>query len=384
MNSRRILSKPPTAPTTHERGIRRTRSGFQVYVRIKGEFRSKHFPPDTDIRDLRQWREEQKARHVLKLPDDPNATSFERDANTYLDLVKHLTSYRDRAHRVKWWVTFLGPRINRHNISALDIRRGLEQLRRLGKSNATLNLYRTALMHLYTVLDGKSGRNPVRDVPHYDEEPGPLILPTWATAEKVIARVGWVTNRDGSRRRDNLTRLRLAVLLYTGWPASTLMRLEPAHVEWKTGIVRLTARRKGRGVSARVVPVMPKALIALKALKKAKAWGSFDTRSMNKALRRACRALKVTEFHPYVLRHLFLTELALVTKDDRVVAELGLHSDTKQTRRYTAQSVDPRLKAGIAALDDRLATSATVNRKGRRNASVSVDKAETELVGEKA
>jgi len=73
-------------------------------------------------------------------------------------------------------------------------------------------------------------------------------------------------------------------------------------------------------------------------------------------LRLACQRAKVPVFTPYALRHLFLTTVALATKDDRVVAELAQHADIRMTRRYTQASVDPRLTAGLKLVERALKT----------------------------
>lgn len=321
-----------------ERGIRKTVSGFQAYVRIDGEFRSKHFKPDTSIMELRRWRETQKARALLNLPAD-TGPGLQHDADAYLDLVKGLRSYRDRAYRILLWVAAFGPDTPMASLTALKIRQQLELWRMAGSSLGTLNLRRTAISHWFNTLHGKAAPNPVRDVPRYREPAAPLVLPTWLEADTAIKAVP-----------DALTRTRLRVLMTTGWPASTLMRVEPGQVNWTDGIVTVPPRRKGQGIPARTLPLLPAALTALKALKKLDGFGTFDTTAMYHAMHRACKAAGVPTFNPYKLRHLFLTRLALATRDDRAVAELGLHSDVRQTRRYTEQSVSPRTAQGIVAL----------------------------------
>ena len=42
-------------------GIRRKRGGWQVFVEIEGVFRSKQFPLETPLADLRAWRDRQLA-----------------------------------------------------------------------------------------------------------------------------------------------------------------------------------------------------------------------------------------------------------------------------------------------------------------------------------
>lgn len=331
----------------HERGIRQTGSGWQAYVRIAGEFRSKHFPPTTPLVELRRWRETQKARALLQLPDPTAGASFALDVDRYLDVVAGMITFSDRARHIKAWLAALGPRCDRVKLTGLEIREVLERWRRAGLSAGSLNLRRTALMHLFTVLDGKAAPNPVRDVPRYPEPAPRWHLPSAKHADKAIAAV--------SRDRLNKSRVRLTLLRWTGWPSAQVKRLTPDALDLKRFRVRLTGRKKGRGTPDVWMPILPQAVKALKAFRQAGAFGPFSNSSLHKALRMGCKRAKVTPFRVYDLRHLFLTEAALAVRDDRVVAALGMHRDSRITARYTEQSVDPRLAAGMKRLAKRWA-----------------------------
>lgn len=323
-----------------ERGIRQDAYGYRVFVRVNGTLRSKRFPPDTDLVDLRRWRDERTARRTYQIADPAaEGRSLADDCRRYLTAVSGMPTYRDRKYRIELWRKALGPGRDRADITAAQIRTVLETWRRAGKSAGTLNLRRTALMHLYTVLDGKSARNPVRDVPPYRETPPALRLPTLRQVEKVIRQMPM-----------SATRCRVQVLLWTGWPPAQLMRLTPADISWSKREARLPARQKGRGAPARRLPLLPKAVTALKRLQRLDGFGPFSTHSLRHSLHTACDKADVPRFRPYDLRHLFLTRVALAVKDDRVVAEFAQHADVRMTRRYTEQSVSPRLKEALNRL----------------------------------
>lgn len=335
----RAASSTPAKP---ERGIRRTPSGWQAIVQVGGKYHSKHFPPDQLVQ-ARGWRAKELHRH--KYPEDTirhvadGAPTFPADVTRYLPLIANLVSYPDRKYRLSQWQTFFGAK-PRNEITAVDIRRGLEHFRR--KHNlapATLNLYRSDLMHLWYVLDGKSATNPVLDVPAYSVPRKTWKLPTWAEAEKVIGAV------QGAK-----SKAQLSVLLWTGWPSAQLSRLTKADVDLKRHLARLAGREKGKGTPAQTLPLLPQAVEALKAFDKANAYGPVNKDTLLQALHRACDRVTVPRFRVYDLRHLFLTTAAIAIQDDRVVAVLGMHRDIKMTQRYTAQSVDPRVKAGIQKL----------------------------------
>jgi integrase len=326
---------------TTERGIRKTPSGFQVYVRVRGEFRSKHFPPDTPLEDLRQWRDERTARRRFKIPDPVlTGDDFGSDCARYLAAVKGMTTYKDRAYRIHLWRDALGRNRSRAEITSVEIRQQLERWKLQGKAPGTLNTRRTALMHLYSVLDGKSARNIVRDIPRYREIPPPLRLPTAKQIDAALRKM----------RKDAKGRHRLRVLMETGWPPAQLMKLKPDDVDWRKRLARLSARRKGQGSPAAWLPLTPKAVAALKAFDKADAWGKFSTHSLRKRLVQACKSAGVPYFRIYDLRHRWLTKLVAVAKDDRAASELAQHSDPRQIRRYTEQSVSSRVTAAIRKL----------------------------------
>lgn len=320
------------------KGIRRTASGWQVYTKKGGRWRSKHFPPDTPEATLRREYAKLDARATLNqdTPKVIDGNTLADDVARYLDAIAGMTTFTDRAYRIRQWRDALGHDLTRQEITPLMIRRQLERWRADGKAAGTLNLYRTALMHFFTVTDPE-GPNPVKRVPRYREIPPPLRLPTIAQAKKAIERLS----------PHGKSRARLLVLLWTGWPPSQLMRITAADLNLKKQMTRLPARHKGAGVAASWKPLLPQAVAALKAFHKLDAYGPFSTHSLLKRLHEACTRAKVKPFRTYDLRHLFLTTIATIAKDDRLVAELAQHSDIRQTRRYTEQSVDPRLLAGM-------------------------------------
>jgi hypothetical protein len=52
-------------------GIRRTKHGWQVYVTVRGEFVSKHFPAETPLAFLRDYRDALRARALAAATPDP-------------------------------------------------------------------------------------------------------------------------------------------------------------------------------------------------------------------------------------------------------------------------------------------------------------------------
>lgn len=322
-------------------GIRRlSNRHLQAYIKVNGRFRSKCFAPDTSLGELHRWRDLQRvASWVPEAEAVADGPALGDDIARYLKAVAGMPSFRHRQDDLELWRATFGRGRPRATITAVDIRQQLEAWRADGYAASTLNHRRTALMSLWTVLDGPEAPNPARQVPRYRAETAPLVLPTVRQATRAVRAV----------RRGSATRARLELMLWTGWPHMQIERLTEAQVRdaIQRKQITLVGRRKGGGTREATLPLLPQAVAALRGFHRADAYGAFSRDSMRKSLHLACDALKISRFHPYTLRHLFLNVVALATKDDRVVATLGQHTDLRQTRRYTESSVDPRLAEGM-------------------------------------
>jgi integrase len=375
-------------------GVRRTRTGWQAFVRVLGPggesvFRSKRFPAETPLAKMKLWISEQKSRAFLRLPavDPPVGTAggptLQQSVDDYLKAVDSMTTRDEREAQLQQWVDALGAHTPRAAITSATIRSVIERWKAQGYtvnrrvettndagettvshrkdkrafSETTLNHRRTALMALWTVLDGKSAPNPVRDVPRLSPDVQPLDLPSIEDATRVIASINrderTKYREDAKERRDGRkTRARLLVMLWTGWPPAQIQKLEAARLarEIKAGNeVTVTRRRKGRGTKTEVLPLLPQAVSALKEFDAAEAYGDFSTSAVYKSVQTACDRLGVRRFRPYDLRHLFLTTIAELTGDPIAVNFLGLHTTMKQTERYIERAKRTRAKAAVVA-----------------------------------
>lgn len=363
---------------TAMKGIRRTPTSWQVYARVKGQFVSERFPLDTPLSVLKDARERLlgKRKHGLVDPNEnvDESQLFPADAREYLALVKDMPSFDDREHEINCWAKAFAKK-RRADIEGKDISKVLQEWKVSGGvdggplSNASLNRRRTSLMSMWTKLDGKSARNPVRDVDKFDESENlePIRAHDPRILYRLLARIGqrkWKRRRPKHRGRPHApskTRARLRLILHTGWPHAQVMRLLPEHINWKTEHVRVPARRKGKGKKApRVVPLFAGAVVALRAFEAADAWGPFSTSSMHTALARAVKdenawrkrrgKRPLSHIRPYDFRHTALTEMAKVITDERALQELSLHSSASQTRRYTDSATTARVQAAVDAV----------------------------------
>lgn len=274
-----------------------------------------------------------------------------------------MPTYKDRESHVLEWIDVFGSEY-RHAITSDRIaaqlarwrteprtvtmtrRGGAEQkTRQIILSASAVNKRRTALMHLFTVLDGKAAPNPVKDVPKYREpEPLPRGLP--------YSAITALWNVMG----DSKTRARLQVIAYTGLPHAQLAQLKAEHFDAKAATLVVHGRQKGAGTKARVIPLSSHAVKALRAMARTDAWGTFSRSSMHRDFTAACAkvpALKGLKLTPYDLRHSFGTEIYRATGDIRATQALLGHSSPTLTHRYMVAALEPRVLAAVKAFGTR-------------------------------
>lgn len=343
-------------------GIVRTKTECRAYVRVRGILYTKRFDPDTStITDMRDWRAATRVEQLRKHKDRAGKGSFAADVQAYLAAVKAMPTYAEREQHLDHWLAALGPERPRASITSAEVRAVLQQWRLSGKrvtekatdatgtvsdtvkqvplSESACNHRRTALMHFFTVLNGRSGSNPVKDVPKFREpDPEPRGVP-FSELQKVFAVMP-----------NSATRARVLVLAFTGLPPSTLMRLEPSAVHYDTATVTVPRRRKGKGTKTRTLPLTKEALQAFRLLTRFDAWGEFSRDALRHSLQRACRKAGIPVIRAYDLRHSFATAVYQQSGDIKAVQALLDHSDQKLTDRYTLGAVDARQRLALAAV----------------------------------
>jgi len=324
--------------TRLDRGIFRTPHGYRIVLRINGRLSRKRFPPTWTLKALQDWRDD----HIkLARSARPARGTFAEDAADYLAAVKAMTSYGDRKRDIESWVAVFGTR-PRWKIKPADVRTALHAWRS-GDPEATppvrplaastVNHRRTALGHLFSVLDGRSAFNPAREAPMFIE-PAP-------TKRGVPIRLALAAIRRVKARR---TRARLLLLLWTGMRPSELMRLQPEDLDLDQATCYV---RTAKGGPHRVIPLNRSAVKAARLFVRRDGWGKFSTATMRKMLVAGCKiepalpALRV-----YDLRHTFATALGQSADLADVQAHLG-HSSSRLTRRYAPVSLE-KVRAAAA------------------------------------
>lgn len=302
-------------------------------IRIRGRLHMKRFPPIYTLERLQKWRDDHETRHR---PKKSERGTFADDASRYLFSVRTMSSYSDRARDIQNWIAVYGEK-PRWELTPELVRAQLSTWKASGLANNTCNHRRTALSHLFTVLDGKNGYNPVKEVPAFALPP-PLKrgLPM-AVVVKVLKQI------SGPK-----TRARLEVLAWSGLRPSELMRLTTDLVDTKAGVALVPTAKGGppREIAFRL------AVPAWKKMLKADALGEFSVQSTRKSLVRACKKVGVTPFRVYDLRHSFLSALRKSGADLSDVQAQAGHSDISLTRRY-APTITTKLRAAVGRLRGR-------------------------------
>jgi integrase len=339
-------------------GIYRDACGFLAVASRRGLRRDQRFPPDTAIAFMQSWQ----IRTCADLADEaddtraidepvPERGTFAQDLPRRLKQIEGRASYKaDRSH-LRAWLPFVGPK-KRTAIRPSHVRAAFAAWTAAGKSPRTIRHRRRVLRELYHGLDGAHARPPLKGVKvPKPEDPHPTPVPL-ATIQKVAAslkrgKVG--TKRHGPKRtlarvtyaEPAKARARFLVRATTGQRPSQIMRAKPGDVDLTR---RIWFVRAGKGGHAIPLPLTPDMVRAWKAFAAAGAWGTFDSRSFSKTLRRHGWP---TGVRPYNLRHTFAIDHLLAGTSLGDLQGLLGHRQIETTRRHYAPVLLALLKKTV-------------------------------------
>jgi integrase len=370
--------------------IYRTPHGWRVYVKRAGILKPKRFPPDATLESLKEFvesfrQESQRLTEVRRKEAAEHAGTFAADADRYLALkvVHAMPSHADRVREITHWRTVFGRR-PRGTITAGAIDEQLQALFDSGYAGSTVNKFRTALMSLYTRLDGRGGANPVRQTRLFEEAEEEARGRSYGLLTRILDAVPAersrpVKGQQGSRGTGSASRARLEIMAWTGMAPSQIARLDPAtHFSIAEGWYVVPRRQKGKK------PRFPRPVIrkqmtadaraAFRRFVRLQAYGPFSRSSLRhtwfRAQRRVEAAMRAEKhddgfqlprFRLYDIRHSFGTELFKRTKDLALVAEVLDHSSLQMTRRYSLGAVADVLKGAMRKFE-----AATGRRRAKR------------------
>jgi integrase len=335
-------------------GIYRTPTGWRAIACIgrgTGNRIEKRFPADTAQRTITRWQEQ--ARRELR--DRPAAArgSLAADVEAYVAARTTMPTAKSREQHLRLWIAKLGPNRARHTVTSMEIATILETWREGGLQPGTVNRRRTALQSFYTVLNGKGGANPVKNVPKHREGTRPPKRLDYAIVRKILDAMPDSGQRHAgdSPSSTSQTKARLRVLAYTGLPHAQIMELKPEHLNEPERLLYVKGRKKGHGTADVWLPLSGAGLEAVKAMFGCGAVGRFSQSAMRISFQRAARKVGRPDLTPYDLRHLFGSTVLRLTKNRAATRDLMLHESDRTTARYTAAEIPGELRAALALFD---------------------------------
>lgn len=331
------------------KGIRRRRDGWRVTVRVNGRLYTKQFPIDKPVAEMRAWRELQVTTFGGGRRRDG---SLRADVETFLarpEIAAQSYVHQTAAH-LALWIAALGGDRPRVDITRDEIEAVLQRwLRTLAAP--TVYHRRSALLSLYTTLDGAGTPNLVKDT---------TCPPSWiprdhsvpyATLAAIIAAMpAWSYPKKGIRR-PAVARIVARVIVEVGIRPVDLQRIRRPDLSWDAATLRWPASGKGRGVAARTLPLTPKGLEALRDFDAANAYGAFNPEAVGHSFKRAARRVAGddTPIHLYALRHSVGADLYRVTRDLATVGRMLGHAPGSAATAQYAQGANADVDRAAAA-----------------------------------
>lgn len=356
------------------RCIYRDHTGAAIIVSGKEH----RYPPGMRTAELEDERDRLERHYATHKPPKAQRGTFAADVDEFLLTIPEGPSRSTRRSELAGWKALFEKR-HRFTVTPAEIRKQMTRWLDDDVPASTINKRLSALRSMYRDLaKTPTDPNPPRMVKKLEEEDTePRDVPMDMIDRIIRAMPDQGRPEKGQRWKDgtfptvSLSKLRLRVFQWTGFAPATIGRItaeDLVRLDQDPPQVRLAKRRKGKGVKAVWLELLPQGAEALRSLRDAGELGPFSAQSLNQAWQRACKQVRLQEekdkvpaaeridahITPYQIRHSFLTMLALICKDERAVQEYAQHADIRTTRRYTERSVPPRVSAGIARLREHL------------------------------
>lgn len=324
-------------------GIYATPYGFRAIVNRSVGRKEKRFPPDTDLFEMKRWRDEARGKLAAIPRHNANETAGAR-GTLAADIRRHLktltiASIGSRASDLKAWADLHGdlPRRRLTQDHALAAVKGWHD-----DEYAPWTIWHrvNALRRLFRALDGADAPTPVDGLELRRPSQGhPTYVPP-----ATIAKVARALKVSGERH----ALARLLVLSTTGVRPIELQRAVPPDVSLSR---KVWAVRTAKGGLARVMHLNTADMLrAWRYFVSVDAWGPYDTSHHAKALRRAGWP---TDVRPYALRSTWGMELSMRGADLRDIQALMGHEDIETTALYYVPAMDTRLAAATKRLGRR-------------------------------
>lgn len=372
-------------------------TGYRVFVRVpdpsrkNGRLVPKRFKKDATLKAMTDWQEDQRV-DARRQKNDPVADvvplqGFAKDALDYLEAVRAMPSYTDRARDIKAWITRFGDKL-RSTIKASEIRaardtwllRGPKMVyerqadkrmawvpKPLPLSASAINHRLRALENLYTVLDGAKANNPVREVPECQEPDQEPRDQPYSVIRAILAAMPDRARPEKGKatEKGSLTKVRCECMAWQGIRPAQLKRLKKEHLLWDLRLIQILRSPKGprqstKAAAPKLIPMTAEGYKAFRRFDKLNAYGTFSRSSLYKSFQRgvdkvnAARKKKrqqpLAHIKPYDLRHTFLSHMTDAA-GLQVASEFGTHSKPEMANRYAKSAVARRQVTGAKAFN---------------------------------
>lgn len=241
-----------------------------------------------------------------------------------------------------------------NSLTALDIDRAQEELRKEGLSDATLNRYSAVLIKALKWAQKRDLLMKIPEVRWYQE---PLKKFSWVTTEDEKRILEWLREPGnvrgglgGSTRSDLGERIAVIVrtLVITGMRVGELLAAKPEHIDPEAETVTLWDTKSGDSRTQH----LPRDLAeTLKAMKTQGQCPSYP--SIHGVFTRAKEALKLDpDLTIHGLRHTTATRLVMAGVNHRVVMEYMGHKSVETTNRYAHVNAEAKRTAAKVLLGE--------------------------------
>lgn len=330
-------------------GIWRYKNGYRVQTKVHGVQKERWYSEDSDPLNLpyerAKWEKERREGEPLLAK-----RALQHVVRDYLQTIPEDTRRHEDADRqlAPWTKAMGADDIN--TITAQAIREHLATWRAEGYAASTLNHWRQELKNVFTYLNGKSGANPLRDVPKFREVYEDARGQDPAVVEAIFAEMD-----------DSDTKRFLRVIWETSLPHVDVTRLLESRFDATRRTIGLGDRQKGAGVKGVIMSLTAAGAAALQAFFQAGLQGWQPSNgSMNKSFKLAVTKAKdrwigvwpaPENLHPYDLRHSRLTEALRRSKNLQGVQKLARHKRLETTMRYVRALESESMKSVVTAMD---------------------------------
>lgn len=319
--------------------IRRKGKGWEAYVRVNGDLRTKQFDLDHPREKIRAWLTAQRKDSTRQR----SSGSFAADVATYLARPEIAAQpyVRQTAYYLALWMDALGRSRPRCTFERDEIEAVLQKwLKRY--AGPTVYHRRSALLSLYTTLDGADAANPVKGTTCPKSWiPADHSVPFEKLAAIVAAMPDFCYPKKGIRT-PSIAKLVGGVIVAVGIRPADLLKVRRTDVDWIGSTFRWPASAKGQGTAARTVPLTPEGLAAFKALDAAGGLGAFNSEAVSHSFKRAARRIDgdETTVHLYSGRHSVGADLYRATKDLATVGRMLNHAPGSRATAQYAQGAN--------------------------------------------